>query len=308
EGSLTSTENTYVFNEANLPQALSAMGYRTICIGGTGFFNQRTALSRVLPGMFDEAHWRPETSVADHQSEINQVNLACERLAAVSGLVFLFFLKPPQALMAQDRFKLSDLIDIRKDPFLAGHSILIFALYLVVAQLIAPFSVYAVEMVRITEHQLGLLYALNGLMVVLLQIPVTRMLSKYRLTTQLALGAFVYAIGYGMVGTLVGFEYFVLAIFVVTVGEIFMSPPSLALTSRLAPDGRMGRYMGIFGFFVASGWSFGPLYGGVILDYFGTNAPLAWALISSLAIISGMGYLIFNKKLPARFNVGEESN
>ncbi|UCE23589.1 MAG: MFS transporter [Candidatus Zixiibacteriota bacterium] len=226
-------------------------------------------------------------------------------ITLVSGLVFLFFLRPPRGTVIQERFKLSDLLAIRDDPYLVRHSILIFALYLVVAQLIAPFSVYAVEMVRITEHQLGLLYALNGLMVVLLQIPVTRMLSRYRLTTQLAMGAFVYAVGYGMVGVLAGFSYFVLAIFVVTMGEMFMSPPSLALTSRLAPEGRMGRYMGIFGFFVASGWSFGPLYGGVILDYFGSNAAIAWALISSLAILSGIGYMLFTRILPKQFNVGD---
>ena len=226
-------------------------------------------------------------------------------ITLLSGLVFLIFLRPPRGTMIQERFKLSDLLAIRDDPHLARHSILIFALYLVVAQLIAPFSVYAVEMVKITEHQLGLLYALNGLMVALLQIPVTRMLSGYRLTTQLAMGAFVYAVGYGMVGVLAGFSYFVLAILVVTMGEMFMSPPSLALTSRLAPEGRMGRYMGIFGFFVASGWSFGPLYGGVILDYFGSNAALAWALISSLAILSGIGYMLFTRILPQRVNVGD---
>ncbi len=140
-------------------------------------------------------------------------------------------------------------------------------------------------------------------MVVLLQIPVTKILARYRLTVQLAMGAFVYAIGYGMVGVLAGFELFVLAIMVVTMGEIFMSPASLALTSRLAPEGRMGRYMGIFGFFVASGWSFGPLYGGVILDHFGTNAPLAWTLIASLAVLSGVGYMLFTRKLPEKFNV-----
>lgn len=226
-------------------------------------------------------------------------------ITLVSGLVFLFFLRPPQRAKIQDRFKFSDLIAIKDDPYLARHSFLIFALYLVVAQLIAPFSVYAVEMVHITEHQLGILYTLNGLMVVLLQIPVTRLLSKYRLTVQLALGAFIYAIGYGMVGVLAGFSYFVLAILIVTMGEIFMSPPSLALTSKLAPEGRMGRYMGIFGFFVASGWSFGPLYGGVILDHYGNNAPLAWALISSLAVLSGLGYLWFTRKLPEKFNIGE---
>ena len=89
---------------------------------------------------------------------------------------------------------------------------------------------------------------------------------------------------------------------VVTTGEIVMSPPSLALTSRLAPEGRMGRYMGIFGFFVASGWSFGPLYGGVILDHLGHNPLLSWVVISSLAVVSGLGYLMFTRSLPKQFN------
>ncbi len=221
----------------------------------------------------------------------------------VSGLVFLFFLKPVKTIRTQEKFKFSDLVAIRKDSYLARHSLLIFALYLVVAQLMAPFSVYTVEIVKISEHQLGLLYTLNGLMVVLLQIPVTRLLAKYKLTSQLAAGAFLYAIGYGMVGLLVGFEYFIIAIIIVTLGEIIMSPPSLTLTSRLAPDGRMGRYMGIFGFFVASGWSFGPLYGGVILDHFGSHAAVAWALIASLAILAGFGYMLFTRVLPDRFNI-----
>ena len=185
--------------------------------------------------------------------------------------------------------------------------VLIFLLYLVVAQLMAPFSVYAVEMVKISEHQLGLLYMLNGLMVVALQLPVTKLLSRYKLTMQLAIGAFIYALGYGMVGILAGFNFFVLAMIVITTGEIFMSPPALTLTSNLAPEGRIGRYMGIYGFAVASGWSFGPLYGGVILDYFGDKPQIAWMIISSLGIISGVGYLLFSRKLPKEYNIRQES-
>lgn len=223
-------------------------------------------------------------------------------ITLVSGLVFWAFLKIPRAFSAAERFKLSDLIAIKDDRHMAWHTLLIFMLYLVVAQLIAPFSIYAVEMVGISEHQLGLLYSLNGLMVAFLQIPLTRLLSKYRLTIQLAAGAFVYAIGYSMIGSVADFYFFVLAIIVVTAGEMVMSPPSLALTSRLAPKGRMGRYMGIFGFSVASGWSFGPLYGGVILDYLGHTPALAWVMISSLAVLSGAGYLLFTRRLPDRYN------
>ncbi len=221
-------------------------------------------------------------------------------ITLASGLVFQIFLKVPRAATPEDRFRISDILAIKDDLHLARHSILIFLLYLVVAQLIVTFSVYSVEIVGISKAQLGSLYTLNGLMVVFLQIPITRMLSRYSLAAQLACGAFLYAIGYSMAGILVGFEYFVLAIAVVTVGEIVMSPPSLALTSRLAPEGRMGRYMGIYGFFVASGWSFGPLFGGVILDHFGGTPAVAWMLISALALIAGLGYLFYRRSFTAR--------
>ena len=226
-------------------------------------------------------------------------------VTVVSASIFLVFLRVERIDRQTDRFKLSDIVAIKDDPLLARHTILIFLLYLVVAQLILPFSIYTVEMIGISETQLGFLFSLNGLLVVLLQIPITRLLSRYALTTQLAWGAFLYAVGYSMVGVLIGFEYFALAIVVVTVGEMFMSPPSLTLTSRLAPPGRMGRYMGIYGFFVAAGWSFGPLYGGVILDHFGGTPAVAWLVISSLAVFSGVGYLFFQRKLPAEFNAKE---
>jgi MFS family permease len=171
--------------------------------------------------------------------------------------------------------------------------------------LIAPFSVYAVEIVQISESQLGTLYTLNGLFVVLLQIPVTKLLSKKRFTHQLAWGSFIYAIGYSLVGIFPGYGFFIFAMFVITSGECFMSPPSLALTARLAPDDRMGRYMGIFGFFVTAGWSFGPLFGGVILDYLGHSPAAAWISISSMAVISGIGYLIFSKYLPKELDYKE---
>ncbi|MDH4157893.1 MAG: MFS transporter [candidate division Zixibacteria bacterium] len=223
-------------------------------------------------------------------------------LTIVSALIFLFFLVSPKVARVLDRFKLSDLVAIKDDPYLAWHSILIFLLYLVVAQLIAPFSLYAVQIVGISEAQLGFLYMMNGLIVVAFQIPVTRMLSGLRFTTQLILGALVYAVGYSMIGLWAGFNFFMIAMVVVTVAEVFMSPPSLALTARLAPEGRMGRYMGIYGFFVASGWSFGPLYGGLILDHFYKSPAICWLLISSLAVVSAIGYMVFKRALPAHFD------
>jgi len=90
-GSESVVANTFVFPEATLPQALAARGYHTVCIGGTGFFNQQNELARVLPGLFHEAHWRPELGVACRNSEENQVAQSIQSLEnAGDKRVFLF--------------------------------------------------------------------------------------------------------------------------------------------------------------------------------------------------------------------------
>ena len=98
------------------------------------------------------------------------------------------------------------------------------------------------------------------------------------------------------------FAHFVPVVMLVTVAEVVMSPPALTLVSRMAPEKRMGRYMGIFGFFVSAGWSFGPLYGGVILDRLPADPVLAWGLIAGGGLLAGIGYLFFTRRLPSRFN------
>lgn len=222
-----------------------------------------------------------------------------------SGLIFFFWLKVPPLRPMAEPFRLGDLLDVRKDKYLARHVLFLFVLYLVVAQLIMPFSLYAVEMVGLSNTQLGLLFGLNGLLVAVLQVPATIAMRRYRLTTQLAVGSLLYLIGYGSLGIFVGYYNFMVVITVVTLGEIIMSPASLALTSRLAPPGRIGRYMGIYGFFVTAGWSLGPLWGGGILDLLKQHYAIAWLAIASLALVPAIGYLFFGRSLPWRLNQKE---
>src|SRR5882672_6477602 len=67
-GSTTITEQTCVFDEGDIVSGLSQRGYRTLCIGGVGFFNKQTSLGMVLPGLFDESYWDPSLSVIDARS------------------------------------------------------------------------------------------------------------------------------------------------------------------------------------------------------------------------------------------------
>ena len=72
-GSATTTATSCVFETADIVTGFAERGYQTICIGGVGFFNKRTPLSRVLPGLFAESHWCEEFGVTCAHSTQNQV-------------------------------------------------------------------------------------------------------------------------------------------------------------------------------------------------------------------------------------------
>jgi arylsulfatase A-like enzyme len=92
EGSETTGPDTWTFDAANLPSALAQAGYRTLCIGGVGFFNKRTALGRAIPSLFEESFWEPRMGVTSAISTETQVALAARLLeeTPLSRRVFLF--------------------------------------------------------------------------------------------------------------------------------------------------------------------------------------------------------------------------
>lgn len=89
-GSETTDADTWVFDAADLPSALRAAGYRTVCVGGVGFFNRLTALGRALPDLFCESHWEPCFGVTDPRSLDHQLDRIEQVLARVEGPLFLF--------------------------------------------------------------------------------------------------------------------------------------------------------------------------------------------------------------------------
>lgn len=92
EGSETIAPETFVFRDrADIVGGFRDQGYRTVCIGGVGFFNRRNALGRQLPDLFEESHWEPGFGVTAPDSAARQFALARERLEeAGARRCFLF--------------------------------------------------------------------------------------------------------------------------------------------------------------------------------------------------------------------------
>jgi len=168
-----------------------------------------------------------------------------------------------------------------------GLSVLLF---IAMGQMASTLSIFAVTMVGFSKAQYGLLLALNGLIVIFFQYPMTlalRRLAKFR---SLILGSLLYAVGYLSLGWITQFGWALVAMAVITGGEIIHAPVSLSVVGELAPSDQRGRYMGLFGLSQTVGIAVGPLLGGVLIDAFPLNAELVWAPIASIALIAALGY------------------
>ncbi len=86
QGARTIDENTFVFEDApDIIRGCAGLGYKTICVGGVGFFSKRNPLGEVLPGYFEESVWTEEMGVTAPGSTAAQVDWAVRRLARLEA-------------------------------------------------------------------------------------------------------------------------------------------------------------------------------------------------------------------------------
>jgi len=149
-------------------------------------------------------------------------------------------------------------------------------------------SVFAVEHVNISKILLGYLYSINGITIILFQLPGIKWINRMRLSSALALGAFLAAVAMLLIGISTSFLMLAIAIVVLTFGEIFFIPTGTTITSNWAPESERGSYMGFYGLFQGMGRSFGPFYGGILLDHFLHVPLILWGAIGSVALFAAL--------------------
>jgi len=199
----------------------------------------------------------------------------------------------------------SILATLRDHRFLR-HSLACLLFFTVMGQLMATFSVFAVDWAGLSKLQLGWIYSLNGTMVTLLQYPVVRLLSPYRMTTSLVAGSVILSGGYVMMGFVDGMGPLALAMAVVTIGEIIATPAAMNLSASFATEETRGRYLGVYGLFTSFGWSLGPLIGGLLLDNAHGAAWIPWSVIGVLGTIAALGFLDLRRRLTPAMDRGDD--
>ena len=164
---------------------------------------------------------------------------------------------------------------------------------IVYSQMYGTLSVFLRDVHGIPESGYGWLMTLNAGMVVLFQFMITRKISDKPPMLILALGSVFYVIGFGLYGFVSIYLLFMVAMAIITIGEMVVIPVAQAYVGDAAPEDMRGRYMGVMGFSWMIPWMIGPLLAGLLMD----NGYPNWVWYGSaiLASISALGFLWLRK-------------
>lgn len=171
--------------------------------------------------------------------------------------------------------------------------------WLVYFQMNTTLAVYLRDVHGIEPWGFGLLLSMNAVMVVLLQLSITRQVRKrgYPSMLVLAVGTLLYAVGFGLFGFVASVGLFVAAMVIITVGEMLVVPVGQAVAARLAPEDMRGRYMAVFGFGFAIASGSGPWLAGQVEARLGFE--WVWYLGGLVAGMAALAYLALQMRADA---------
>lgn len=129
----------------------------------------------------------------------------------------------------------------------------------------------------------GMLLALNGLVVLALELPLSRWTGRMRRRPVIAVGWALIGLGFGLIPWGQGVPWLVLSMVVLTLGEILSAPVGAAYVSEVAPPDRRGRYMGAWTMTWGLGFVLGPSLGG---NLFAWNPAALWGACLGLGAVA----------------------
>jgi MFS family permease len=136
----------------------------------------------------------------------------------------------------------------------------------------------------LTEADYGLSIAFNGLLIVLISLPVNQYLRRYQAMVVIAGSAILSGIGFGVYAIAYTLPVFVLGVMIWTIGELTAAPLATTVVANISPPERRGLLQGIFGSSFGIASAIGPIIGAVIFQRLGAEALWFGCLILGILV------------------------
>ncbi|MFJ9130959.1 MDR family MFS transporter [Streptomyces sp. NPDC102340] len=140
----------------------------------------------------------------------------------------------------------------------------------------------------LTSSDVGLVAGVNGVVIVALQIPLTRYIERRDPGRLLTVSSLLIGYGFALTALAGSLAAYALTVVVWTLGEMINAPTQSGLVARLSPAEGRGRYQGVYTMSWSAAALVAPPAGGWVIDTAG--AGWLWAGCAALGTVTAIGY------------------
>ncbi len=174
-------------------------------------------------------------------------------------------------------------LDDRKFLFFLGALLLTGAVFF---QHEGALPLFLVEDLGLSTAFYGLLFTINTLMIVFMEVPLNAATADWPHRRALALGSFLFAAGSGAFVFATGPVAIIAGMVIWTFGEMMLFPQASAYVADIAPPHRRGEYMGAYSLSFSLAFAVAPWAGTAVFAEFG--AVVLWTAVFAVGCISAM--------------------
>ncbi|MEO1526493.1 MAG: MFS transporter [Planctomycetota bacterium] len=191
---------------------------------------------------------------------------------------------------------------IRRDPTFLSFCVSTFLLGIVFTQGFSTLPLF-MKQAGFSNVELGMLLSINGVMIVVLQLPLTHWLQRFNAMAMLMIGGTLIGIGFGLTAVAVSAAVLALTIVVWTLGEIIQAPLQQSIVTDMAPPKLRARYLGTYTMSFACALTVGAPFGGRLLSEYGP--AVLWSVMFGIAAMAIATYSAIFRRVTLRLAMAD---
>ncbi len=217
-------------------------------------------------------------------------------LAAIFLKIFLTE-KPDQGNAATDVQATGSSDSPYKDRLFLLFVVLMFIMAVAFMQLFSTIPYYLKESFSFTEDQIGWLFMLNGLIIVVLEMPIVYWIQeKFNTLNAIVIGIALLSIGFFVFNFGGSFMLITILSFIaLSIGEVISFPFTNAFALSRSVEGKRGEYMGAYSLAFSGAHILSPTLGFWVAEHF--SFLTLWNLMGILCLVSSVGFILLRSKV-----------
>jgi len=163
---------------------------------------------------------------------------------------------------------------------------------IIFVQIFNTWPIYLKEIYQLNESNIGMLLALNAILIVLIEMPLVHKLENKNPLRMMSIGSLLLMAGFSLLPFGRAYLFVAFTVIIWTFGEMLVFPLVTGFISNRATDANRGKYMGMSTFTFALAFVIGPSLGTWIYEVFG--GTFLWITVGIFGFICWAGFRYIN--------------